>query len=211
MARPVCGAASKETHMQLVKLLLDLGPLVAFFFVFATGGDGRYDALLPLMLSGKANPFFPATAVFMATTLISLAGTYATFRKVAVMPLITAILVFVFGGLTLYLADETFLKMKPTFVYLLFATLLAGGMAIGRPFLRMLFDEAFQLSSEGWRLLTWRWTFFFIFLALLNELVWRSFPTDIWVKLKVFGFLPLTMLFAVAQMGLIQKYRSDDD
>lgn len=196
--------------MQLVKLLLDLGPLVVFFTVFALGGDGRFDPLLPEMLSGRVNAFFPATAAFMLTTIASLIATFAIFRKVAVMPLVTAVLVMLFGGLTLYLADETFLKMKPTFVYLLFALLLGAGMLFGRPFLRMLFDEAFQLTGEGWRILTWRWTLFFVFLALLNEFVWRTFSTDLWVKLKVFGFLPLTMLFAIAQVGLIQKYKSED-
>lgn len=197
--------------MQLVKLLLDLGPLVVFFFVFSTAGDGRYDALLPQILSGRVNALFPATAVFMLATIVALAATWIVFRKVSVMPLVTAVLVFVLGGLTLYLANETFFKMKPTLVYLLFAALLAGGMATGRVFLRMLFDEAFRLTAEGWRLLTWRWIFFFLALALLNEFVWRFLSTEWWVWLKVFGFLPLTLLFAMAQIGLIQRHATDEE
>jgi intracellular septation protein len=101
--------------------------------------------------------------------------------------------------------------MKPTIVYLIFAAILGFGMIVGRPFLKLLLEEAFELSPEGWRILTWRWVGFFVFLALLNELVWRNFPTDMWIKLKVFGFLPLTMLFAMAQIGLVQKYGAGED
>jgi intracellular septation protein len=194
--------------MQLVKLLLDLGPLVIFFGVWWLGGhyEGLFDAWLPVELAEQKNAFFPATAAFVVATLISLAATFAIFRKVAVMPLVTAVLVTVFGGLTLYLADETFLKMKPTFVYILFAVVLFAGLALNRPFMKILFEEAFKLTEDGWRKLTWRWAGFFLFLAFLNEFIWRSFSTDLWVKFKVFGFLPLTMIFAIAQISLIQRY-----
>jgi len=199
--------------MQLIKLLLDLGPLVIFFAVWSmTGKDGSFlDAFLPDALSGKVNPFFPATAAFMVATLASLAGTFFVFKKVAVMPLVTAVLVTVFGGLTLYMADEHFLKMKPTFVYLLFAAILFVGLWLNRPFMKILFGEAFALTPEGWRILTGRWAVFFLFLAVLNEVVWRSFSTDIWIKLKVFGFLPLTMIFAIAQISLIQSCSNETE
>lgn len=199
--------------MQLVKLLLDLGPLVVFFTVWSMSGgeNSAINALLPEALSSEHSAFFPATAALMVATLISLAASFAIFKKIPTMPLVTAVLVMVFGGLTLYLADEAFLKMKPTFIYLLFAVVLGVGMLLNRPFLKIMFDEAFSLTPQGWRILTWRWALFFVFLAVLNEVVWRNFSTDIWVKVKVFGFISLTMVFAVAQMGIIQKFGDDTE
>jgi intracellular septation protein len=199
--------------MQLIKLLLDLGPLVIFFTVWSMSGgeNGLLDPYLPDALSGNKNAFFPATAALMVATLISLSASFAIFKKLPTMPLVTAVLVMVFGGLTLYMADETFLKMKPTFIYLLFAVVLGIGMLLNRPFLKIMFDEAFSLTPEGWRVLTWRWTLFFVFLAVLNEAVWRNFSTDMWIKVKVFGFISLTMIFAVAQVGIIQKFSEDEE
>ncbi len=198
--------------MQLVKMLLDLGPLIVFFSVWyiAGGHPAVFDAFLPQVVAGKGNAFFPATAALMVTTLLSLAASFAIFKKLPTMPLVTAVLVMIFGGLTLYMADETFLKMKPTFIYLLFAMVLGTGLLLNRPFLKILFDEAFSLTPEGWRILTWRWTLFFAFLAVLNEVVWRNFSTDIWIKIKVFGFISMTMIFAVAQIGIIQRFNNDD-
>jgi intracellular septation protein len=194
--------------MQLVKLFLDLGPLIVFFAVWSLAGgeDSFINAYLPEALSGENNAFFPATAALMVATLVSLGASFAIFKKLPTMPLVTAVLVMVFGGLTLYMADETFLKMKPTFIYLLFAFVLGLGMIFNRPFLKIMFDEAFSMTPEGWRILTWRWAFFFVFLAVLNEVVWRNFSTDMWIKVKVFGFISLTMVFAIAQVGIIQKY-----
>ncbi|MGE0272838.1 MAG: septation protein A [Alphaproteobacteria bacterium] len=177
----------------LVKLLIDAGPLAAFFAVFKFGDK--------LMLGGG---LMPATGVLIVATLIATVVAYIIERRIALMPLITAGLVVVFGGLTLWLADETFIKMKPTIVYLLFAAALLGGLALGRPFLKSLFQMAFHLTDEGWRILTLRWGLFFIAMAVLNEIVWRNFSTDLWVDLKVFGFLPLTMLFALAQIPLVR-------
>jgi len=116
----------------------------------------------------------------------------------------------VFGGLTLWLQDETFIKIKPTIIYFLFAGILLGGMALGRNFLKAVLGEAFSLTPEGWRLLTLRWSGFFVFLAIVNELVWRNVSTDMWVSFKVFGFLPLTLVFAALQVGILQKYAKDD-
>ncbi len=199
--------------MQLVKLFLDLGPLIVFFAVWSLAGgeNSVINAYLPEALSGEKNAFFPATAALMGATLISLVASFAIFKKLPTMPLVTAVLVMVFGGLTLYMADETFLKMKPTFIYLLFAIVLGAGMALNRPFLKVMFDEAFSLTPEGWRILTWRWALFFVFLAALNELVWRNFSTDMWIKVKVFGFISMTMIFAIAQVGIIQKFGEDSE
>lgn len=171
----------------LVKLLIDAGPLIAFFVIYSRVG------------------LMPATATLIGATLVALAASYFIERRIALMPLISAGLVAVFGGLTLWLADETFIKMKPTIVYLLFAAALLGGLALGRSFLKSLFQMAFHLTDEGWRILTLRWGLFFIAMAILNEIVWRNLSTDLWVDLKVFGFLPLTMLFALAQIPLIRS------
>ena len=194
--------------MQLIKMLLDLGPLVVFFAVWYVGGGhpGLFDDVLPGFLIKDHNAFFPATAALMVTTLLALAGSFMIFKKLPVMPMVTAVLVMVFGGLTLYMADETFLKMKPTFIYLLFGTVLGLGMLFNRPFLKIMFDEAFALTPKGWRILTWRWTIFFFFLAIVNEIVWRNFSTAMWIKVKVFGFITLTLIFAIAQTGIIVRH-----
>lgn len=172
----------------LLRLALDLGPLLLFFAVNAWYG------------------IFAATAVFMVAILAALAASRMLTGQFAKMPLVTAVFVLVFGGLTLWLQDETFIKIKPTIIYLLFAGLLLGGLALKRNFLETLLGEAFSLTHRGWRLLTLRWACFFAVLAVLNEIVWRSYSTDTWVAFKTFGFLPLTLLFAAAQVGLLQKY-----
>lgn len=177
---------TKRKAPPLVKLLIDAGPLLVFFVVYSRAG------------------LMTATAVLIGATLAALGASYAIERRIALMPLISAGLVAVFGGLTLWLADETFIKMKPTIVYLLFATALLGGLALGRSFLKSLFQMAFHLTDAGWRILTLRWGLFFIAMAALNEIVWRNLSTDLWVDLKVFGFLPLTMLFALTQIPLIR-------
>jgi intracellular septation protein len=171
-----------------LRLALDLGPLLIFFGVNALYG------------------IFAATGVFMVTIIAALIASRILTGKFAKMPLVTAVLVLVFGGLTLYLQDETFIKIKPTIIYILFASILLGGLAVKRIFLQTVLGEAFQLSATGWRLLTYRWAGFFIFLALANEAVWRSMSTDNWVSFKVFGLLPLTLLFAVMQTGFLQKH-----
>ena len=117
------------------------------------------------------------------------------------MPLVTAVIVLVFGGLTLVLQDETFIKLKPTIIYVLFGGVLLGGLAFRKPLLGMVFDSVFHLTDEGWRKLTLRWALFFFALAVLNEIVWRTQSTDFWVSFKVFGVLPLTFLFARAAVS----------
>jgi intracellular septation protein len=174
----------------ILKLALDIGPLVLFFAVNAKIG------------------IYAATGVFMAAVLIALAVSYALTRHIAVMPLVTAVIVLIFGGLTLILHNDTFIKLKPTIIYALFAGALFAGLAFRKPLLGMVFDAVFDLTEEGWRKLTWRWAFFFVFLAVLNEIVWRNASTDFWVSFKLFGVVPLTFIFGALQYPLLQKYQA---
>lgn len=178
---------------QILKLLLELGPLVVFF-VFNSRAD-----------------IFTATAAFMVAIFIALPVSWWLMKRLPVMPLVTAVFVLVFGGLTLYLADELFIKLKPTIVNLLFGGILLGGLLFGRSLLRIVFVDVFRLTDEGWRVLTFRWGLFFVFLAVLNEIVWRNFSTDMWVNFKVFGIMPLTMVFGMAQLRLLQRYEAGSD
>jgi intracellular septation protein len=172
----------------ILKLVLDIGPLVLFFAANAKFG------------------IFAATGAFMFAVLIALAVAYTITRRIEVMPIVTAIIVVIFGGLTLLLHDELFIKLKPTIIYLLFGGTLLGGLAFGKPLLGVVFDQMFHLTDEGWRRLTWRWALFFVALAILNEIVWRNASTDFWVSFKLFGVVPLTFLFGALQMPLINKY-----
>ena len=176
-----------------LKLAIDLGPLLLFFAANAAAG------------------IYAATGIFMVATFIALGFAWSRYHKVPVMLLVTAAIVLVFGGLTLYLHDETFIKLKPTIVYLIFATLLAGGLLMKKPVLELLFGSAFSLTEEGWRKLTWRWALFFVTMAIVNEAVRRNFSTDTWVSFKAFGFLPLTFLFALAQVPLMQRHGEPDN
>ena len=202
-------APSKPQLSPGLKLLLDLGPLLLFFFA-----NSRPQFFAPLLrpflaeplITGEHAGIFVATAVFIPAILAALAISYALTLHIAVMPVVTAVIVVVFGGLTLALQNETFIKMKPTLVYVLFAVTLLGGLAFKKPLLGMVFDSVFNLTDEGWRKLTLRWGVFFAVMAVLNEIIWRNFSTDAWVNFKVFGFLPLTMIFAAMQFPLLQKY-----
>ncbi len=176
---------SKE---QFIKLLVELGPLVVFFITNA-----------------RANIFW-GTGAFVVATLVSLVVSRYLFGKLSVMPLVSGVFVVVFGGLTLWLQNDLFIKLKPTIVNSLFAAILMGGLAFGQSLLKYPFGDVFKLTEEGWRQLTWRWAIFFVVLAVLNEIVWRNFSTDAWVSFKVFGIFPLTMAFGLAQIGLLKKY-----
>jgi intracellular septation protein len=175
----------------LLKLVLDLGPLLLFFFANARFG------------------IFAATGTFMVAVIAALIVSYVITRHLPIMPVVTAVIVLVFGGLTLFLHDATFIKVKPTIIYTMFGAILLGGLLFNKPLLGVVFDSLFRLTDEGWRKLTWRWTIFFFALAVLNEIVWRNTSTDVWVDFKVFGVIPLTFLFAALQYPLTQKYAAE--
>jgi intracellular septation protein len=180
--------APKKKMNALLKFALELGPLVIFFAANARGG------------------LFWATGLFMVATAISLTVSWLMIRRLPIMPLVTGVVVFIFGGLTLYLQDEQFIKLKPTIVNILFGGTLLIGLAFGKSLLAVVFEAAFDLNEEGWRKLTFRWALFFLLLAVLNEVIWRNFSTDFWVAFKVWGVMPLTFLFALSQVPLLQKY-----
>jgi intracellular septation protein len=175
----------------LLKLTLDIGPLVLFF-----AANSRFG-------------IFIATGAFMIAVVTSLLVSYTMIRQWPIMPVVTAIVVVVFGGLTLALHDETFIKLKPTIIYALFGGILLGGYILEKPFLAILFDSMFHLTPEGWRKLTLRWALFFLALAVLNEAIWRTQSTDFWVNFKLFGFVPLTFVFAALQYPLLTRYAAE--
>jgi intracellular septation protein len=173
-----------------VKLVLELGPLVVFF-----AANARWN-------------IFVGTAAFMVAVLAAFALSFFLTRRVPLMALISAVVVVVFGGLTLMLHDALFIKLKPTIIYVLFGTILLGGLAAGKPLLAVVFDQMLNLTEEGWRKLTLRWGLFFFAMAALNEVVWRTQTTDTWVTFKAFGVLPLTFLFAALQYRVLTRYEA---
>ena len=176
----------------IYKLLIDIGPL-AVFFIFYTR-SGLQASILPLMIA----------------TVIAVLFSYILEKKIPIMPTVGAAIVLIFGGLTIYFDNEVFIKMKPTIINLIFAIILYGGMLVKKPLLKILLGAALRLEEEGWRILTYRWIGFFIALAVLNEVVWRTQTTDIWVNFKVFGILPITFIFTMTQFPLIKKHQIDD-
>ena len=182
-----------------LKLLLELGPLVLFFF-----GNAYGDRLGV----AEGQRIFLATGIFVAATVVSLAVHFAMVRRLPIMPLVSGVVVLVFGGLTLFLQDEVFIKLKPTIVNTMFGLILLGGLYWRKPILAVVLDSVLDLTEEGWRKLTLRWALFFFVLAILNEVVWRTQTTDLWVKFKVFGIMPLTVAFALAQTPLILRHEA---
>ena len=189
----------------VLKIVLEFGPIIIFFL-------GYKYAPIPKGFQGDESleRIIFATTIFIPTILLSLFVGYLKTKELAKMPLFTAILVLVFGGLTIWLRDETFIKMKPTIIYLVFAILLSLGLFRGQSYLQKLMELALPMQDEGWLILTKRFVFFFIVLAILNELIWRFMPTDTWVSFKTFGFPALTFVFFFAQVRLIQKYRIEE-
>ena len=193
----------------LLKLALDLGPLLLFFLANARPAlfEPWIAPFIPAAVAtGERASIFVATAVFMVAIVVALAIFYALTRRLPVMAMVSAVIVVVFGGATLVFQNETFIKLKPTIIYLLFTATLFGGFIFRKPLLAMVFDQMFDLTEEGWRKLTIRWALFFLTLAVLNEIVWRTQTTDTWVTFKVFGVMPLTFIFAALQYPLLTKH-----
>ncbi len=200
--------AAARQHSSVLKLFLELGPLVIFFLVNARAEAWDLGRFLPISgVKPDQVAIMAATFAFMVATVIALAVSLVVMRRLPVMPLVSGVIVVLFGGLTLYLQDDLFIKLKPTIVNLIFAAALLGGLYVfKRPLLAIVFDSVIQLDDEGWRKLSLRWGLFFIFLAALNEVVWRTFSTDTWVTFKVFGTMPLTVIFALSQVPLLQRH-----
>jgi intracellular septation protein len=190
--QPAPEAGQPDAGPSGVKPVIDFGPLIAFFAAYYFGG------------------IYWATGILMVATIAALAASRLLLGRFSLPPLVTAGLVVVFGGLTIWLQDPRFVMMKPTIINLIFAGVLAFGLVTRRPLLKVVMGEALKLIDEGWHKLTMRWLIFFIAMAALNEAVWRNFPENIWVNFKVWGILPLTFLFAVAQVGLIKRYEAKD-
>jgi intracellular septation protein len=205
---PAPNSPERKAINPFLKFALELGPLGVFFFANARGD--QLAAALPA-LAALGGPIFVATALFMVATLIALVVSLILTRRLPIMPFVTGIVVVIFGGLTLWLKDETFIKMKPTIVNCLFGGALLGGLLFGRSLLGYVFDAVFKLTEEGWRKLTFRWGLFFFLLAALNEIVWRNFTTDMWISFKVFGIMPLTFVFALTQLPLINRYTASEE
>jgi len=182
-----------ETENQILKLVLEVGPLAIFFI-----GNAKFG-------------IFAATAAFMVAIALSLTVSRMVFGKLAIMPMVTGVFVLLFGGLTLWLQDDTFIKLKPTIVNLIFASIMLGGLYFNKLIWKLLFADAFQLTDEGWRKLQLLWGIFFILLAGLNEFVWRNYDTDTWVNFKVFGIMPLTFLFSLALLPIMMRHQISDD
>jgi len=182
-------ATPKPPMNQWLKLALEMGPLLIFFFANSRFG------------------IFPATLAFMAATIAALTVSYTLARTIPMMPLVGGAFVLVFGGLTIYLQDDLFIKIKPTIVNLIFAAILTIGLLMKRLFIKIVLEAAIQLTDRGWLILTRAWIGFFVFLAVLNEVAWRTLSTDTWVSFKVFGIMPLTLIFSFALIPVIMKHQ----
>lgn len=180
-----------ELRPQLIKMALEIGPLVVFFLV-----NARAD-------------IFVGTAWFMAAMVVALVLSWVLLKRIAVMPLVTGVLVLIFGGLTLYFHDDTFIKLKPTIINAMFGSVLLGGLVFGQSLLRYVFGDVYKLKPKGWTILTWRWGLFFFALAVVNEVVWRTQSTDFWVAFKVWANMPLTVIFAAFQLPVLNRYAEE--
>jgi intracellular septation protein len=193
----IAPARRPQADHSSAKMLIDYGPLIAFLVTYFAA-----ERLLP------EGGIYWATGVLMVTTIAALMASRLVLGRFSLPPLVTAALVTVFGGLTLWLQDPLFVMLKPTIINLVFAGVLGFGLVTRRPLLKLLMGEMLKLKEEGWHKLTIRWIGFFLAMALLNEIVWRNFSQSTWVSFKVLGILPLTFLFAVAQVGLIKRYEA---
>lgn len=179
-------------NKSFLKFITDFGPLLIFFTIYYKSGNNLSTAISPLIIS----------------TLIAVAIMYFVEKKIPYVPLIGAIVISLFGGLTLYFDNPIFIYMKPTIVNIIFAgILIVSNIYFNKNFLKLFLQTAFQLNDEGWKKLNFRWAYFFIFLAILNEIVWRTQPETTWVNFKVWGMLPITIIFTAMQLPLINKYK----
>jgi intracellular septation protein len=196
------------------KFCVETGPLILFFFANARPKlfePAVAPFLPPAILSGPNAGLFTATLVLMAAVIVALTVSIWQTRRLPMIPLLTAALVLVFGALTLYLQDATFIKMKPTVLYACFGVALIGGLIMDKPVLPIVFDNALALTERGWRLLTWRWGIFFFVLAILNEIVWRTQSNDVWVAFKFPGIFILIFAFSIAQVPLVNRHQLPEE
>lgn len=206
--------AAKPATSPWQKMTLELGPLILFFFANARPKlFAPYARLVlpPHLLTGENAGLFTATVVLIPAVLIALVVSYIQSRRLPVMPLVTAILVVIFGALTIYFQDPRFIKMKPTVLYFAFGAALLGGLYLKKPILEIVLDNSMPLTEEGWRILTLRWGLFFFFLAILNEIVWRTQSNNTWVYFKFPGTMILIFLFTLAQVPLMMKHELKDE
>ena len=179
-------------YRPIIKFTTDFGPLLIFFVIYSNSGQSLRAAIPP----------------FIIATLFALALIYFLEKRISMVPLLSGILITLFGGLTLYFDNKVFFYMKPTIINLLFAgALFFGKYFTEKPLLKIFFQNALNLENEGWKKLNYRWIYFFIFVAILNEIVWRTQSEVFWVNFKVWGLLPITFLFTASQIPLIKKYR----
>jgi len=205
---PKSAALPKPRENAGLKLTLELGPILVFFFANLRG---EWLVKQFPVLEKLGGPLFVATAFFMVATVVSLIVSKIVVKHLPLMPFVSGAIVLVFGGLGIYLQNELFIKMKPTIINALFGVVLLGGLYFGKSLLGYVFNAAFRLDDEGWRKLTFRWGLFFLFLAVLNEVVWRNFSDDAWITFKVWGTMPITILFTMSQMPLIMKHSLEED
>ena len=192
---------SRRTLSPGAKLAVEAGPLVVFFLS---------NSFSKKFLEDPADSIFVGTGAFMLAFIVALLASWIVERRIPPMTAFTGVFVLIFGGLTIILQDDFFVKFKPTLVNLLLAGLLTAGLLTGRSFLKVVLGEAIRLQDEGWRILTVRWIWFFVFLAVLNEFVWRTFSADTWVAFKLFGIMPITILFSLLQLPLMQRYQVEE-
>ncbi len=197
-----------------LKLTLELGPLILFFFANARPklfAPFAQRVLPANLLVGPNAGLFTATAVLIAAVIIALGVSYLRTRRLPIMPLITAVLVVIFGALTIYFRDPRFIKMKPTILYCAFAIALFGGLIFDKPLLPIILDNAMSLTERGWRILTLRWGIFFFALALANEIVWRTQSTNVWVAFKFPGTVIIIFLFTISQVPLMLRHELKEE
>lgn len=184
----------KKNNESLVKFLTDFLPLIIFFVIYKT--------------SKAQNPLIDATIYLVITTIIAIAISYLLTKKIAMLPLISALILGFFGALTVILHDEIFIKLKPTIINLIFAAILLYGYFTKKPLLSYILGDKVKMDQQAWLTLSLRWALFFTFLAILNEIIWRSFSTDFWVQFKVFGMMPLSLIFTISQLPfMIRKIK----